>query len=98
MYLKFSYIISKTSFKKNNFDDAGNIAFGVQEYIDLKGIKYDPDIGIFGLTFNITLEKPGYHVKRRRLKPAKIPSKHKISKQDAIEFMKEKFGVEVEEE
>ena len=80
----------------NNFDESGNVAFGVQEYIDIKDIKYDPEIGIYGLNFNVTLEKPGYRVKRRRLNPAKIPAKHIVTKDEAVAFMKENFGVEIE--
>jgi len=81
----------------NNFDDAGNVAFGVQEYIDIKDIKYDPEIGIYGLNFNVTLERPGYRVKRRRLAKAKVPKKHNVKKEEAIGFMKENFGVEIEQ-
>jgi len=81
----------------NNFDNAGNVAFGVQEYIDIKDIKYDPDIGIYGLNFNITLEKPGYRVKKRRLAKAKVPERHNVKKEEAMEFMKENFGVEIEQ-
>lgn len=84
--------------KESNFDNQGNIAFGIHEYIDIQGMKYDPEIGILGLNVNTTLEKPGYRVKRRRLKPGKIPKKHTVNQQEAIEFMKEKFGVEIETE
>ena len=31
---------------KSQFDQLGNIAFGVPEYIEVPGAKYDPDIGI----------------------------------------------------
>ena len=82
---------------ESNFDGAGNVAFGVHEYIDIKDIKYDPDIGIYGLNFNVTLEKPGYRVKKRRLRPSKIPAKHNVTKQEAMEFMKQNFGVEIEQ-
>jgi len=83
--------------KPNNFDNEGNVAFGVQEYIDIKDIKYDPEIGIYGLNFNVTLEKPGYRVKKRRFLKAKIPAKHKVKREEAIDFMKQNFGVEIED-
>jgi large subunit ribosomal protein L5 len=83
---------------ESNFDEHGNIAFGIHEYIDIQGMKYDPEIGIMGLNVNTTLEKPGYRVKRKRLSPGKIPKKHTATKKEAIEFMKEKFGVELETE
>lgn len=78
------------------FDNNGNVAFGIHEYIEIPGAKYDPKIGIMGLEVCITLERPGYRVKRRRILPKKIPSRHRVSKQDAINFMVKKFNVNVE--
>ena len=81
--------------KPNVFDDQGNFSFGIQEYIDMTDVKYDPDIGILGFEAAVTLERPGYRVKKRRLKRRKLSVKHKISKNEAIEFVKAKFKVEV---
>lgn len=80
------------------FDDNGNISFGIAEYIDIPEVRYDPKIGIMGLQVCITLERPGFRIKRRILKRVKISSKHKISRNDAIEFMKRNFNVKVGEE
>lgn len=77
--------------------DGGNIAFGITEYIDVPGVKYDPKIGIMGFEVCITLERPGYRIKRRRLLRRRLNKKHVITKQEAIEFMKKEFGVEVED-
>lgn len=84
--------------KESNFDEKGNVAFGIHEYIDIQGMKYDPEIGIFGLNVNVTIEKPGYRVKRRRLNQSKPSKKQNVTQQEAVEFMKEKFGVEIEAE
>ena len=80
------------------FDENGNIAFGIREYIDIPGVKYDPKIGIMGLEVCITLERPGYRIKRRRLLVRKIPARHRISKQEAMDFMTQKFKIIIEEE
>ena len=82
--------------KKKQFDENGNIAFGIHEYIEIPGVKYDPKIGIMGLEVCVTLERPGYRIKRRRLMVRKIPSRHRISKQEAIEFMASNFNTKVE--
>ncbi len=79
------------------FDSNGNIAFGIPEYIEIPGIKYDPKIGIMGLQVCITLERPGFRIKKRKIMPRKIPVKHRISKQEAMEFMLKNFKVEVGE-
>ena len=84
--------------KKNQFDENGNLAFGVPEYIDIKDAKYDPEIGMMGLEVCVTLERPGYRIKRRRLQQKKIPFKHRISKLEAIEYMKNRFNVKFEEQ
>jgi len=80
------------------FDDNGNISFGIPEYVDIKGAKYDTEIGMMGLQASITLKRPGFRIKNRRLKNKKVPTKHKISKEESIQFMKTKFGVKVGEE
>lgn len=81
----------------HQFDKEGNIAFGIHEYIDIPGIKYDPKIGILGLEVCVTLERPGFRIKKRRIMKRKIPPRHKIKKEEVVEFMKKKFNVEVGE-
>ena len=81
-----------------NFDNSGNISFGIHEYIDVPGIKYDPDIGIIGFQLSITLERPGYRVKRRRIQKAIIGKHHQITQQDAVSFMKQQFQIKLKEE
>jgi len=83
--------------KPKQFDDEGNMSFGIKEYIDIPGIEYDPEIGVAGFQVCVTLERPGFRVKKRRLLKKKIGGKHKITKEDAIEFMKSKFNVKMEE-
>lgn len=78
---------------EKQFDDQGNVAFGIHEYIDIPGVSYDPEIGIMGLEVCVTFERPGFRVKRRRIKRKRIGSRHKVSKQGAIDFMKKEFGV-----
>ncbi len=77
------------------FDNLGNVAFGIHEYIDIPGAKYDPGIGIMGLEVCVTLERPGFRVKRRMVKSSRISKKHSISRQDAIDYLKNEFNVTV---
>ncbi len=83
---------------ENNFDERGNVSFGVPEYIDITGVKYDPEIVIMGLQVCITMERPGFRISRRKLNKRKIHTKHSIKKQEAIEFMKNKFNLKLKEE
>lgn len=84
--------------KQSQFDNSGNIAFGIHEYIEIPGVKYDPKIGIMGLEVCVTLQRPGYRIKRRRMMVRKIPPRHRISKQEAITFMESNFRIKLEEE
>ncbi len=81
--------------KESQFDNNGNIAFGIHEYIDIPGVKYDPEIGIMGLEVCVTLERNGFRVKRKKIRSGKISSKHKISKEESIDFMKKQFNVKL---
>lgn len=83
---------------KKQFDNLGNIAFGIAEYIDIPDAVYDPEIGIIGLQVCITLERRGFRIKRRKLFKKKISKKHAISKDEAIGFMKQEFSIKIKEE
>ncbi|MFH1212373.1 MAG: 50S ribosomal protein L5 [Candidatus Woesearchaeota archaeon] len=81
--------------QESNFDNYGNISFGIQEYINIPDVKYDPEIGIMGLMTSITLVRPGFRIKSRKLKKAKIPPSHHISKQDSIEYFAKEYNVKL---
>ena len=84
--------------KESYFDNEGNISFGIKEYVDIKDAKYDPALGMMGLQATITLTRPGFRVKTRRIRPAKLPTTHRISQEEAIKFMKEKYSIKTGEE
>ncbi len=79
------------------FDKNGNLSFGVKEHIEIPGIKYDPEIGITGLEVAVTLARPGFRIRRRRIRKRTIGKKHLITPEEAIEFIKKKFGAEITE-
>lgn len=79
------------------FDNHGNFSFGIKEYVDVPGIKYDPDIGIMGFEVCVTLERNGYRIKRRRIHQRRIPSSHTITKEEAVAFMQKNFETTVGE-
>jgi len=83
---------------ESQFDDNGNVAFGIPEYIDIKDVKYDPQIGIMGLEVCVTLDRPGFRIKKRKNKTSKVGKNHRISKEEAIEFMKKELKIKMVEE
>lgn len=83
---------------ERNFDNNGNVSFGIPEYIDIEGAKYDPKIGSMGLQVCITFDKAGYRIKKRKIRKSIVGKKHKVKKEQAIEFMKKKFNIKLGEE
>ncbi|MBT5022105.1 50S ribosomal protein L5 [Candidatus Woesearchaeota archaeon] len=83
---------------QKQFDEHGNVALGVSEYVDIEGMEYDPEIGAFGLQICVTLERPGFRIKKRRKCLTKLNHRHKITKDEAIEFMKSNFNVKLAED
>jgi len=94
-FLSTSINIIEKKLSASQFDNDGNVAFGIEEHTDFPGMRYDPNIGIFGMDINVIVNRPGYRVKKRRASKHKISSAHKITKDDSISFFKEKYAVEV---
>ncbi|OYT35370.1 50S ribosomal protein L5 [Archaeoglobales archaeon] len=73
----------------------GYFAFGIEEHIDLPGVEYDPDIGIFGMDVCVSLMRRGFRVAKRRRCKNKVGSSHRINVDDTISWL-ESLGVIVE--
>ena len=80
-----------------SFDPEGNMSFGISDYTDFEGMKYDPEIGIFGMDISVVLRRPGNRITKRALLKRRIPKDHRVGRDEAIQFMKDKFKVEVVE-
>ncbi|MFQ5887952.1 MAG: 50S ribosomal protein L5, partial [Candidatus Hydrothermarchaeales archaeon] len=66
-FLKDALSAVDNTIHESKFDDHGNVSFGIKEHIDLPGVRYDPNIGIFGMDVALTVERPGYRIKRRKV-------------------------------
>ncbi len=78
-----------------SFDDQGNFSFGIPDHTLFEGQRYDPNIGIFGMDINITMEKPGYRIKHRRIDRRHIPARFQLNRMETIEYIQKTFKVEV---
>ncbi len=94
-FLRSALVINEGQLELSQFDENGNFSFGIEEHTDFPGMRYDPEIGIFGMDVSVALERPGYRVRRRRIKQHKIPPTHRLNKEDAFAFIKDKFGTVV---
>lgn len=95
-FLEKALTAKRKTLKQSNIDKQGNFAFGIHEYIDFPGVKYDPTIAMFGFDVCVSLTRRGARVSRRRMQPSRIGKKHRITKEEAAEFVKESFGVKFE--
>ena len=95
-FLEKALIAKRKVLNARNFDKQGSFSFGVAEYIDFPGAKYDPNMEMYGFDVCVSLTRAGKRVTLRKLKSAKVGKKHRISTEEAIEFVKSKFGVKVE--
>jgi large subunit ribosomal protein L5 len=93
-FLKKAFDAVENKLSKNVFDAQGSFSFGVKEHIDIPGVRYDPEIGIFGMDVCVTLERPGFRVKRKRMK-SKIGKEHLIKPEEALEWTSKSYGVEI---
>ncbi len=95
-FLKRALEAVSNKVNKACFDDFGNFSFGIKEHIEIPGTKYVPELGIFGATVHVTLERPGYRVKRRSIRAARINPSHRVHQEDAIGFIQSNFGTQVQ--
>jgi len=82
--------------KGKSFDNFGNLSFGINEHIDIPGVKYEPQIGILGLGISIALSRPGYRIRKRSKHKASVGKSHIITSQEAKDYLVKEFGVTVE--
>ena len=94
-FLGDALVAINKNLKESCFDSQGNFSFGIRESIDLPGLKYDPEIGIFGFDVSVELERRGYRVKRRTVRKSKIGKSHLLTKQDGINFARDELGVNI---
>lgn len=95
-FVKKALKVKGFTLPSRSFDKEGNFSFGVPEYIEFPGAKYDPNIGMLGFDVCVTLRRRGFRVGKRRRAKAKIGHHHRLTKEDGIEFAKGAFQMKVE--
>ena len=93
--IKRPFAAKGNQIKGSSFDDFGNLSFGIKEYIDIPGVKYDPQIGILGLNVSISLARPGFNIRFRSKHKASVGNHHRITSEDAKAFLTKGFGIEI---
>ncbi len=94
-FLRRAFEAVRNTIRSESFDEFGNFAFGVKEHLDMPGTRYDPELGIIGFDVIVHVARPGLRVARRRIRRSRVPRSHRPTREEAIEFVKREFGVNV---
>lgn len=94
-FLKKAFEAVDNKISRGSFDHCGNFSFGIKEHIELPGVKYVPELGMFGMNISVTVSRPGYRVKYRRHARSKVGAEHTMTPDEAMVFIKNLTGVEI---
>jgi large subunit ribosomal protein L5 len=77
----------------DSVDRSGNFSFGIADYTDFTGMKYDPQIGIQGMDVSVEVGRAGYRVRNRRLQTRPLPHELRSSRDETRALLTSAFGV-----
>lgn len=95
-FLKRALSAVGNKLRRESFDERGNVAFGIKEHIELPGTRYDPELGIVGMDICVSISKRGYRVKNRAHASSKVGKRHRVTREEAIELMRNNFAIQIE--
>jgi large subunit ribosomal protein L5 len=79
----------------DSIDRTGNFSFGIADYTDFTGMKYDPQIGIHGMDIAVEVGRAGYRVRHRRVRPRPIPRSIRSTAAETRTFLENQFHVTI---
>jgi large subunit ribosomal protein L5 len=94
-FVKKALKVKDFALSSRSFDREGNFSFGVPEYIEFPGAKYDPKIGMLGFDVCVTLRRRGFRVAKRRRAQSRLGRHHRLTKQDGIDFASSALSIKV---
>ncbi len=77
----------------DSIDPRGNFSFGIADYTDFTGLRYDPQIGIHGMDICVEMGRAGWRLRDRRIGPKPLPGRVRATREETREFLKERFQV-----
>lgn len=96
-FLKRAFEARDKQLDVDSIDRNGNFSFGVADYTDFSGMKYDPAIGIHGMDVAVELGRAGFRIRDRRLERRPLPRRLRSSRDETRAFLAGAFGVTVVE-
>jgi large subunit ribosomal protein L5 len=71
----------------DSIDRNGNFSFGIADYTDFSGMKYDPTIGIHGMDVAVEMGRAGYRVRDRRIQTRPLPRRLRSTRDETRRFL-----------
>jgi large subunit ribosomal protein L5 len=90
-FLERAFEARDRQFDPLSIDRNGNFSFGISDYTDFTGMKYDPEIGIRGMDISVEVGRPGYRIRERRVASRPIPKRLRVSREETRAFLAERF-------
>jgi large subunit ribosomal protein L5 len=79
----------------DSIDRSGNFSFGIADYTDFTGMKYDPQIGIHGMDIAVEVGRAGYRVRARRVRARPIPRSIRATAAETRAYLERQFHVNI---
>ncbi|OUJ18833.1 Ribosomal protein L5 [Methanonatronarchaeum thermophilum] len=96
-FLEKALEVKENKIQKKSIDNHGNFSFGINDHTGFKGIEYDPNVGIYGLDITVTMERPGYRVKKRSKSNKPLGPEHVLTPEDTAQFIEKELDTKVVE-
>ncbi len=79
----------------DSIDRMGNFSFGIADYTDFAGMKYDPAIGIHGMDVAVEMGRAGFRIRDRRLQPRSLPKTLRSTRDETRAFLVSTYQVTI---
>ncbi len=76
-------------------DRNGNFSFGVADYTDFTGMKYDPAIGIRGMDVAVEVGRAGFRLRDRKIGARPIPRALRSTREETRAYLQSRFGLTI---
>jgi len=94
-FLRRAFDARDKQFDLASIDRNGNFSFGIADYTDFSGMKYDPAIGIHGMDIAVEMGRAGHRIRDRRLQARPLPKTLRSTPEETRHFLVGALGVTV---
>jgi len=77
----------------DSIDRNGNFSFGIADYTDFAGMKYDPQIGIHGMDVSVEMGRTGFRIRQRRVQSRPLPKELRSTREETRAYLTQSLRV-----